>query len=501
MAENTRGIWAASYLFSYLGKNIIREFKNREFLLPTISDEMFEKGQFGGAGIFPDRYIFKSDDGDFDILSKHIEKVFDQLASDMAPVINRLQKENDVRLVFKKVENSEVRKYLHDYFKVYFFEKDFEDSVDEKNVKKSCEQSLSLLEMQDSVVPNTDDKKSILYRFFSMVPDSFLARDAGLSKDGFPSIVEVSSGNDGNFEPQHPYEKYIAIVKADGDSMGKVFENYKGAKRLSEALLSFNKKAIKKITDFNGMPVFTGGDDLLFFAPIFNESNCSSVFSLLQQLDDTFHRCIEEKTDLDRSCHPTLSFGVSISYYKYPMFEALRISDDLLNKAKGYDAPSGAGKVLKNNILFSVQKHSGQTRASLIHKGNVKTLSALNQFIDNYLAKEDEVKLLSSVMHGLRERQSLLTIAIKERATLENFFDNNFNEVVHKDFQSFFDDIKQLMRIAYDEFKEEGKLESLQYCLPETMKKDKQSNAEVAAIETVYNALQFIHLVNQRNDA
>ena len=495
LAENTRGIWAASYIFSYLGKNIIRPFKNRSFLLPKISDEMFAEGKFCGAGIFPDRYIFKSEDGDFSTLSEQVEKVFDQLASDMTPVINKLKEEKDVRLRYKIVEISEVKKFIRGYFKVYFFEKDFEEKMGDNDIKKSCEKSLSLLEMQDSIVPVTYDKESILYRFFSMVTSSFLAIDAGLNK-GFPSIVEITSDS---FKPKHPYEKYIAIVKADGDSMGKAFERVSDANSLSDALFDFNVKAAKKIEDFEGMPVYIGGDDLLFFAPIFNKK---SIFSLLQDLDDLFHRCIDEKSSLkSRSTHPTLSFGVSISYYKYPMLEALDTSGFLLRKAKGYDAPANVEKVLKDNILFSVQKHSGQTRASLIHKGNTKTLSAINQFLDKYLARDGQSTLLTSVMHGLRDRQALLTIAVKDNVILSNFFDNNFNEDVHKKNKSFFDDIKELMRFAYEEYKETGKLESLKYSMPEMMKKEGLPSAEVAAIETVYNTLQFIHLVNQRNDA
>lgn len=483
MAENTRSLWAASYLFSYLGKKIIEPFIDREFLLPYIGKKMFEKNH-KGAGVFPDRYIFKAEQGDFDKLSDHVKDVIHKLAIKIADKIYYHEKE--------------IEEYLRNYLKVYFFEKEF-DISDEKVIKESCEKSLALLEMQDSVIPMVDDTKLFLNILFDRVTGSFLAKDAGIEK-GFPTIVKISSGD--NVEtPQHPYQRYIAVVKADGDSMGKAFEKTNDANGLSEALFEFNTKAVEIIrNDFDGLPVFIGGDDLLFFAPIFTKNG--SIFSLLQCLDTAFHESISEKTDLKKQEeHPTLSFGVSVSYYKYPMFEALELADNLLAKAK-------AGDGEKNNIVFSVLKHSGQTRAALLHKGNTETLEKFNYFVNDYMKKVEETedkKMLASVMHGLREKEALLSVAIKQDKTLKNFFDNNFNESEHKKYAKFFEDMRELLWAAYNEFSTD-KLEKLKKCLPKNMMvknantEDMIPTPEKVAIETAYNALQFVHLVNQRND-
>ena len=499
MAENTRSLWAASYLFSYLGKKIIEPFKDRSFLLPYISskqeDGMFTD-KFQGAGVFPDRYIFKAEEGDFDKLSEHVKDVLLKLAGRIGEKIN--------------CDKKEIEEYLKKYLKVYFFEKEF-DTSNEKDIKKSCEKSLALLEQQDSIVPMVNDNRQFLNKLFDRVPGSFLAEDAGLEK-GFPTIVKISSGD--NVEmPQYPYQRYIAVVKADGDSMGKAFEETNNANALSKALFEFNKKAVEIIRkDFDGLPVFIGGDDLLFFAPIFTKNG--SVFSLLECLDAAFHESIREKTNLKKQEeHPTLSFGVSVSYYKYPMFEALELADKLLTKAK-------AGDGEKNNIVFSVLKHSGQTRAALLHKGNIETLKEFNTFVNDYIKtieekenKEDEKeedikgnkKMLASVMHGLREKEPLLSVAIKQDKTLKNFFDNNFNESEHKKYAVFFEDIRKLLWAAYNEFTTD-KLEKLKKCLPQNMMVKNVNMEELiptpekAAIETAYNALQFVHLVNKRND-
>lgn len=496
MAENTRGLWAASYLFSYLGKKIIEPFKEREYLLPYISDEMFSK-TFNGAGVFPDRYIFKVPNGvdDFTILKSHIEEVYDELVKKISPIVGN---SNDV-----------VKDYLKKYLKIYFFEKDFSDMSD-IDIKTSCEKSLALLENQDSLIPSLKDEDSILTRFFDRVTNTFLTKDGGLS-GGFPTIVKISSGETDEIPP-HPYQRYVAVVKADGDSMGNAFSTLgEDSQNLSAALFEFNKAAVEIITKYKGLSVYIGGDDLLFFAPIFTESG--SIFSLLKELDDSFHSNIKTKCP-ELKEHPTLSFGVSITYYKYPMFEALSLADNLLEKAKGkgeekIDAP------LKNNILFAVQKHSGQSREAVMHKYCCGTMEKFNELVSDLMTdivsednqdeekekeKTKEKKMLSSVMHVLREKEFLLLIAIRKESTIKNFFDNNFNEVGHKKYSKFFGELRTLLWTAYHEYNIEGVLNRLKNSLPETMNGSKNMTAEKMAIEIAYNALQFVHLVNQRND-
>lgn len=58
LAESTKELWAASYFFSYLAKKVIFPFRDRNFLLPLVDEQMF--GTSNGAGVFPDRYIFEA---------------------------------------------------------------------------------------------------------------------------------------------------------------------------------------------------------------------------------------------------------------------------------------------------------------------------------------------------------------------------------------------------------------------------------------------------------
>ena len=77
--------------------------------------------------------------------------------------------------------------------------------------------------------------------------------------------------------------------------------------------------------------------------------------------------------------------------------------------------------------------------------------------------------------------------------------------LVRKEGLQFFEDIRKLLWAAYNEFTTD-KLEKLKKCLPQNMMVKNVNMEELiptpekAAIETAYNALQFVHLVNKRND-
>ena len=489
LAKKTRGMWAASYLFSYLAKHIIEPFKERNFILPYMASELF-KEQSKGVGAFPDRYIFASQEGDFESLADSVNKTFEELAANLIP--------KDV------VGQKKLQKLLIQYFKVYFLEINRNDGIEERRFVDECERQLALLEHREAFIPSLADNEHYLSRMFNaknkdMRLMDFLLHDAGIID--FKSIVEITSQDeDSNILPEKPYQRYIAIVSADGDSMGKAFAEATDISTLSRQLLNFNRMAIDTINRFDGQPVFIGGDDLFFFAPIYNPGK-GSVFSLLQQLEGDF------RSALGVDSPATLSFGISITYVKYPMSEAVRLSQVLLDDAKGRYVDSKFTP-LKNNILFSVQKHSGHTRGALLHKGCVETMKIFNELADKYISvkndKEEEetgALFLRSVMHNLREHEPLLLNAIVNSNLLHNYFVNNYNEPTHKGYNDFFSDIQNLMLTAYAEYGD--RIEALKALMPpadDGVERPKSYDAAFAAIDLVYALLQFIHLVNSKND-
>ena len=196
------------------------------------------------------------------------------------------------------------------------------------------------------------------------------------------------------------------------------------------------------------------------------------------------------------------------------MLEAIQLSQGLLfDKAKNGSFPSELIEQkyspLKNNIVYSVQKHSGQTRGALLHNNNNETLSAFLDLLRDYisLGEKSDNELVTSVMHCLREKEAVLYNAIKNSNKLKYFFENNFDESVHKDKQKFFSSVQKLMNKAYEEYNIEeynednprqkiSRYNLLKYCIPHN--RDSYS-IEQAAIDTAYNALQFIHLINSKD--
>ena len=166
------------------------------------------------------------------------------------------------------------------------------------------------------------------------------------------------------------YHKYICVVQADGDNVGGTVSHSQlgdgKVKEISEALLNYGKEAKEAINKYGGLTIYAGGEDLLFIAPVVGE-NGKNIFDLLNDLDNKAFKGVKEAVEsckdengkdlLDKRGKPlraSLSFGVSITYYKYPLYEALESARHLLfDKAKKVDG--------KNAVAVDWRKHSGSS--------------------------------------------------------------------------------------------------------------------------------------------
>ena len=243
--------------------------------------------------------------------------------------------------------------------------------------------------------------------------------------------------------------KYIAVVVADGDNMGEYIKNVvkdneekeKGRlKDVSKKLINFSARAVEKIFNYGALPIYAGGDDLFFIAPVTNyyseNAGAKNIFELCAQLNGLFKKEMETNSE-----HPegapaqkvSLSFGVSISYYKYPLGEAISDAHELLAKAKKFEngsANSNDPKVKKEAICFKVRKHSGSEFGALLHINPTSFQSALERLQES--AKEEHAKnsnFLNSWIHKLIGLAPLYISALKKGNNgLKNFRENNFNE-------------------------------------------------------------------------
>lgn len=118
--------------------------------------------------------------------------------------------------------------------------------------------------------------------------------------------------------------------------------------KVSAALSEFGFEAKKLIEKFGGMPIYAGGDDLLFIAPVVGEDGRTTIFDLLENLEDNAFDPVKALVP-----NASLSFGVSITYFKFPMYESLGMARALLfDQAKKVDG--------KRAVAWTLQKHSGE---------------------------------------------------------------------------------------------------------------------------------------------
>lgn len=453
-ARKTRELWVSSYLFSWIMKRVLEELKtakkNDQILTPFLD----ERNESIGAGLYSDRLIMKQQDGDFAWMIDILTSIMEELVVEKVMPILGGNKE-DLVTFFKS------------YFKTYLVEIKVE--ADENPIYKINEY-LDTVELYPTWI--ADEKENYVWSFIKKLNNSGkqIKKLFGEKLD-IASLVEISTGdlenaeigdaykrvrsawkdsNSSNQEEdegefitalkndeivgQHfkTYHKYIAIVHSDADSLGATIgqlkKNTNQFVEFSKAIIEVAKEAVEKIKQFNGLPIYAGGDDLLFFAPVF--SGEKSIFHFVDELNDTFilkFRQLYKDLGIDENeiSIPTLSFGISISYYKYPMAEAIEISRKLLfEKAKGFERKNG---VQKNAIAYQILKHSGHSFGNVMGRG-----TEMYEIFKDLIGKEEDEKLLNSITYALESHAEILRLTAKEKQFIVHLFENNFDESIHQ---------------------------------------------------------------------
>jgi len=397
-AKKPKDLFASSYIFSYIMKKIIGKFRDREFITPYIEDESIFDDE-NQIGLFHDRFIFKSKDGDINKLEKTILDVCQDVATGLNIDLHQVK----------------------DYLQINYLEKDIESS---KN---------PILELS----PYLDTKEL----FFNVCQD-----------ETFPQSLRRQKGDNDNFLTEgksiiHDLEKlshnkYYCVVHADGDNMSKAIVDSSKIEAVSKNLFEYCKKSNELIKSFGGQTIFAGGDDLLFFAPVLSKEKSKTIFELCDEISVDFNNRFKEST---------ISFGVSINYIKFPLYEAVENSRDLLFiKAKNTQ---------KNNIAFNVTKHSGQSFETIIHKSNKEVYENFLVFTSNTQGGEDMDNFLHSIHHKIDTYKTTINIIATNKSKLQNFFDNYFNETSHEEYKSFFEALIDFMYVVYQDNTIEKKLD------------------------------------------
>jgi len=221
------------------------------------------------------------------------------------------------------------------------------------------------------------------------------------------------------------YFKYFAIIQADGDNLGKVFDkltNFDELESFSKSLFDFANEAEKIITFYKGYPIYIGGDNMLAFTTVAfkgDDGKAKTVIDLAIKLSDAYRDIIGKNHS-----ETTLSIGVNIAFYKFPLSLALKnAGKQLIEEAK---------KDNKNALALLLTKHSGH-QIGFKFKFGSSDIKSFSKLLRKTLA--GDVDFPHSLHHNLsRFKTVIANIPDKER--LEAFFGNNFNEPEHSEYDS-----------------------------------------------------------------
>lgn len=532
-ARSTRAIWSASYLFSFFMKNVISKFREgevkRTFLVPYI-DPTNERGLFTKTlkcGLFHDRFIFKQEnEDDFETLQGIIKAEVISIAKKIATDLT--------------AEEESVVKYLLHYFRNCTLKIEIDE---QENPIETIDKILDSLELQPAF--NAIESRNYLKDFIELKTSkndrSFLVEHAFRTeleegrKDEirFDSVLEITTSelsetlysyNKGKYwevfkenrekkdeqrfadllshdcnkgKELFRYHKYLAVLQADGDKLGELIKQLftagtgEVAKRfegLSKALFDFDTKAIDIIESYGGMPVYVGGDDILCLAPL--KAKGKNIFTLVEELDDAFRTLVVGRAELKEALAkvdqiPTMTYGISISYYKHPMNEAL---------SEAFHQMRYVAKEKRNAVSFRLLKHSGSHFGAVFRKPKKNAddnevtlyknhfLKLLNMPIREWAGKDSGNSFLSSLQYKLNENFGVLEAILHDDVAIDNFFKNNFNENVHHE-SAFINAVRDAVKQAWKEFDRETMTPS---------QKKRQT------ISTVHAMLRYVQFINQK---
>ncbi|GAD05912.1 CRISPR-associated RAMP Cmr2 [Porphyromonas crevioricanis JCM 15906] len=528
-ARSVKSFWTASYLFSWIMRELLKKLseENFEILSPYRVGKVVSEKTSKKVGLFPDR-LFAKGELNKEQLEKIKGKIFGGLASEFISTFQSEEKDIKRKIATKKEKNGiakikdednkrleeleeiqnrysnaalkgeDIRKYLESYLSISCITVELSSDC---SILARLNSYLDTQELFNKAPIQTNE--DYIELFIEAPNNPFLK--AYSQERAFPSTSEIAvSGweqappKDENGEVEYTHltskpgfrncYKYLAVIKADGDGFGTYIKNLKVQededKKVDDELTKFTKSffefsvdvADALIQETKAKPVYIGGDDLFLFAPVLEGNTEKDVFNLIKEIDKLF---IQKEIGEGLS----MSYGVSIFYYKSPMSEAIEIAESMLKKAK-----EKKEEKKKDAVAISIQKHSGQRIEFLLPckhstdkcKQETGLYKKATELIRAF--KEDE-SMLNSLIYWIEDMyETIFTDEIalyKER--INAVFDNFFDEGIHKENETFFTLLKDFIysmhrsEDAPRELKEKKKLLHgiLRYCQFVTSKTEK----------------------------
>jgi len=338
-SQRTRMLWGASFLFSYLIRELVKLLKTGELnkvpyadckiagkILIPYAEGIENDICIAGEGKYPDRILIHSEEGDFEKLQTAVTVLIQFLGDDIARHLK----------IESEIEKKRIIDDLTDYLQFYFIEKEIEK---DENALLSLYNDLDILELRSNYLANDSNNYLFYYLFYVSIKNnkifSLLTRQGFPNKENkrFQSLIEVSTSgfskiekdkyekliyqcfikpaemdvpNIQSFENRRfsddddlqdefikelksntefstrfkKYHQYFAVIYADGDNIGTTLKKIGSLddkiKEFSKKLLDFDGEVVKLINDYGGAPVYIGGEDIFAFVPLASIDNVSN---------------------------------------------------------------------------------------------------------------------------------------------------------------------------------------------------------------------------------
>lgn len=405
LASRPASLWCVSAMFSWLSEDICNRALHigGDIISPYYPNEKSMEHYSvvsEGVGKYHDRIIFKLDAENIDTLKVRIadliedskEALADELVSD--------------QLAEESGESQEtLKKMIHKYLQIHYIIEEKSDA-DSKNCILRLSTYLDALELCPLFV--VEQYIQPIVTLFEGKDDAHhneLVKLCFGRANGNTSVLDQSGkvkdiGNIANSMPESDIKifNYYAVVQADGDEIGKLLSTFDADEKIKEfsrKCLKYTTVAAQMIAGFGGMTIYAGGDDLLFISSLENQQG-KTVFELCSEIGKTFAIIFENSG-------VTLSFGISINYKHFPLYETFKDALRMLETAKSVKTKDEK----KNKTAIHIRKNSGQsvrlrfTNQGVIYK-NLQTL----------LKPQTDSIVLDSILYKIELYRPILAAAL-----------------------------------------------------------------------------------------
>jgi CRISPR-associated protein Cmr2 len=215
---------------------------------------------------------------------------------------------------------------------------------------------------------------------------------------------------------------YLAILQADGDSMGGLLRNPKSCTlqahtEISKALTEFAHRAQSIIREHYGHAIYTGGDDVLALVPLDQAIKCADALRL--DFAKSMQKVIDALGDNQGIKSPSLSVGLAIGHFLEPLPVLLDMAHraERLAKGDGSKQPRNAlgiilkprsGGEIEMRSPWVVEPETPEDQDSEEKKRVFDTIKKTAQRMDVWVQAFYEERLPDAIAYLLREAEERL---------------------------------------------------------------------------------------------